>query len=105
MSSPTPPFTTPAATPAGPLAAELARTEADPRISMTRSRPPEEVLAQMTHADAINARLLDRGFQIRFSPNPEATRLQIELRDAAGTLLRILSAEEAVEIAVGRPLG
>ncbi len=110
MSSPTPPYTDPARPappPAGSaiddLAAELSRSEGR-RIDITRSSPPEEVLEQMAHADAINERLRDQGFQISFALSPDATCLQIELRDAAGAFLRMLSAEEAVELAAGRPL-
>ena len=103
MSSPTPSFTDPARTAPGALAAELARTEAG-AIDVARSSPPEEVLEQMAHADAINDRLRERGHQIGFALSQDATCLQIELRDTSGTLLRKLSAEEAVGLAAGRPL-
>jgi hypothetical protein len=103
VSSPTPSFTDPARAVTGPLASELAHAEGA-RIEITRSSPPEEVLEQMAHADAINDRLRERGYQIGFALSRDATCLQIELRDSGGTLLRTLSAEEAVEIAAGRPL-
>ena len=73
-------------------------------IDITRSSPPEEVLEQMAHADAINQRLRQQGYQIGFALSPDSTCLQIELRDASGAFLRMLSAEEAVELAAGRPL-
>lgn len=111
MNSPTHPYTDPARPalpPVGPalggLAAELSRREGSRAIDITRSSPPEEVLEQMAHADAIHERLREQGFQISFALSPDASSLQIELRDAAGALLRMLSAEEAVELAAGRPL-
>ena len=110
MSSPTPPYTDPARPappPAGSaidgLAAELSRSEGH-NIDITRSSPPEEVLEQMAHADAINQRLRDQGFQISFALSPDSSSLQIELRDCTGATVRLLSADEAVELAVGRPL-
>lgn len=111
MSSPTPPYadsartaTAPGAGVGGGLATELSRREGTRAIDITRSSPPEEVLQQMAHADAINDRLRERGYQISFALSPDSTCLQIELRDTAGVLLRMLSADEAVELAAGRPL-
>jgi hypothetical protein len=108
VSSPTPPFTDPARTalrrPGAELARELARREGGQQIELSRSSPPEEVLQQMAHADAINERLRRQGYEIGFALSADATSLQIELRDSTGRLLRVLSAEEAVELAVGRPL-
>ena len=110
VNSPTPPYidpARPAPPPVGPLdglAAELSRREGPGAIDITRSSPPEEVLEQMAHADAINQRLREQGYQISFALSPDARSLQIELRDCAGTLLRMLSPEEAVELAAGRPL-
>jgi len=111
VSSPTPPFTDPAGTApsaAGPLAspitAELARREGSRAVDVLRPGPPEEVLQQMAHADAIHERLCERGYQIAFALSPGSSGLTIELRDSAGSLLRILSAEEAAELAAGGPL-
>lgn len=114
MSSPTPPITDPARTapapsepdsidPAG-LAAEPSRSEAALPIDISCASPPEEVLEQMAHADAINSRLRGRGYQISFALSADARCLQIELRDVSGALLRTLSAEEAVGIAAGGPV-
>ncbi len=104
MSSPTPPFIEPAPTAPPSLGEELAHSEGPHQIDITRSSPPEEVLEQMAHADAINERLRERGYQIGFALSADATCLQIELRDRSGALLRTLSAEETVELAAGRPL-
>ena len=111
MSSPTPPYTDPAR-PAPPpvasgpvgLAAELSRREGTRAIDVTRSSPPEEVLEQMARADAIHERLRERGLKISFALSADSSSLQIELRDATGGFLRMLSADEAVELAAGRPL-
>jgi hypothetical protein len=73
----------------------------DPAIDLTGSGPPAEVLDQMARADAINARLRASGRQITFALSDDGCSLQIELRDGAGNLLRILSATEAHEIAAG----
>jgi hypothetical protein len=93
VSSPTPPFT------------DTLRLRAPARVLgpdlATRSSPPEEVLQQMAHADAINQRLRERGYLIGFALSADSRRLRIELRDTSGTLLRMLSAEEAIELAAG----
>ncbi len=111
MSSPTPPYTDPARPappPAGSaidrLAAELSRSEGTRAIDITRSSPPEEVLEQMAHADAISRRLCEEGYRISFALSADSSSLQIALRDATGAFLRMLSAAEAVELAAGRPL-
>lgn len=72
-----------------------------PAIDLTESAPPEEVLEQMAHADAINRRLRESGRQLTFALSADGCSLQIELRDTSGELLRVLSAAEAVELAAG----
>jgi hypothetical protein len=104
VSSPTPPSIDPARAAIGALACELASAEGGARIDITRSSPPEEVLEQMARADAINDRLREQGYQIGFALSADGRCLQIELRDTCGKLLRMLSAEEAVELATGGPL-
>jgi hypothetical protein len=111
VNSPTPPYIDPArtallpgASPLDGLAAELSRREGIREIDISRSSPSEEVLQQMAHADAINSRLRERGYQISFALSADSTCLQIELRDATGAVVRMLSADEAVELAAGRPL-
>lgn len=70
----------------------------EPSIDLTRSGPPAEVLEQMARADAINARLRASGMQLAFSLSGDGCALQIELRDTAGNLLRMLTADEALAI-------
>jgi hypothetical protein len=73
-------------------------------IDLTSSGPPSVVLEQMARADAINARLRASGRQLVFALSGDGCSLRIELRDTAGNLLRVLSAEEAVDIAAGADL-
>jgi len=102
VNSPTPPFIQPARTALPSIGEELARTEGLDHVAITRSSPPEEVLEQMAHADAIYTRLRERGLQLGFALSADPTSLQIELRDGTGALLRTLSAGEAVAFATGR---
>ena len=102
MNSPTPPFIEPAGSAAPSLREELARSEGLHEFEITRCGPPEEVLEQMAHADAIYTRLRERGLQLGFALSADPTSLQIELRDGTGALLRTLSAGEAVAFATGR---
>jgi hypothetical protein len=109
MSSPTPPITDPAPV-APPIsggfhdaisAARMSGGE-DPRaIDLTGDGPPPEVLDQMAQADTINARLRESGRELCFALSADGCSLQIELRDTAGELIRVLSAEEASAIAAG----
>jgi hypothetical protein len=89
-----------------PLAAptedpNVVRPEEDPSIDLIEAEPPEQVLEQMARADAINARLRAGGVQIGFALSADGGSLRIELRDAAGKLLRTLSSTEAAAIAAG----
>ena len=102
MNSPTPPFIEPARKALPSLGEELARSEGPHHVEVMRSSPPEEVLEQMAHADAIHTRLRERGLQVGFALSADSASLQIELRDSAGRLLRTLSAGEAVAFATGR---
>jgi hypothetical protein len=74
----------------------------EPRsIDLTECGPPAEVLEQMAHTGAINDRLRASGRQLSFVLSGDGCSLQIELCDTSGNLVRILSAEEALEIAGG----
>jgi hypothetical protein len=70
-------------------------------IDLAGSGPPVQVLEQMAHADAINNRLRPSGRQLCFALSADGCSLQIELRDTAGNVLRMLSADEALAIAAG----
>jgi hypothetical protein len=86
------------------FAAELARSERGEGIDISEAGPPDEVLDQMARADAINTRLRQEGYEISFALSPDGCRLEIELRDSSGNLLRTLSASEAADLAAGKPL-
>ena len=76
-------------------------SEAIRAIDLTHGGPPPELLDQMAHADEINMRLRRRGCQISFELSADGCSLQIELRDRAGSVLRVLSLSEATDIAEG----
>lgn len=86
---------------AAPTDVPVPGTAEEPTIDLISSGPPPEVLEQMAHADAINARLRASGREIRFALSPDGCSLRIELRDTAGNLLRTLSVSEAAAIAAG----
>jgi hypothetical protein len=86
----------------GAFIAELAGDPAAP-IAARRSGPPPEVLAQMAAAGEVAELLRSRGRRVRFTSDPERG-ITIELRDEDGALLRVLSPNEAVELAAGRGL-
>ncbi len=88
--------------PSAPTADTHADTPAgEPSIDLTQTDVPAEVLEQMARADAINARLRAQGRQLVFALSGDGRSLQIELCDTTGTLLRVLTAAEAIEIATG----
>src|SRR4051794_6348498 len=100
MSSPSAPPTDPSATEGAHEGPEYGRV-----IDLTRGGPPAELLDQMARADEINMRLRQSGREICFVLSADGRSLQIELRDAAGSVLRILSLAEAIELAEGRGEG
>lgn len=112
MSSPIQPISTPAApttippyasSPAGRAAfqSDLAAFEAALAIDATRGGPPAEVLDQMEAAHAINARLYESGFELRFAPDHPGGSVRIELYDSKGKAVRAVTVSEAFEIASG----
>jgi hypothetical protein len=72
--------------------------ERDVAIDLTRSGAPAEVLEMMARVDALNRRLRDSGTELAFSLSADGCSLQIELRDRAGNLLRLLTTDEAARI-------
>jgi hypothetical protein len=98
MSSPTQPIV-PASGLMDPLAEE--GFERPLLILAGRGRPPQHVLAEMAHADAVYMHLARRGQLIAFVRDGFGAPA-FELRDANGTLLRTLSVAEAAELACGQ---
>jgi hypothetical protein len=86
------------------LAFELARDEGAMPIELSRTAPPAEVLEQVALADTIGQMLSEQDRELTFSLSPDNRLLGIELCDGSGEFLRAVSAAEAMEIAVGRPV-
>jgi hypothetical protein len=84
---------------------ELAASEATLAPVARRGAPPQQVLDQIAAAGRIHERLRDSGQHLRFFAAAAGERARIELHDAHGGLVRILSAAEAIELAAGRRLG
>jgi hypothetical protein len=74
----------------------------EPRpIDLTHGTPPAELLDEMARADEVNTRLRRSGREICFALSADGRSLQIELRDDAGCVLRVLSLSETIDIAEG----
>jgi hypothetical protein len=84
---------------------ELAAGETAFALVAGRGSPPPELLEQIAAAGVIDERLRADGQQLRFSRAADGERTRVEIRDCDGNAVRTLSIAEAVEIAVGRPLG
>jgi len=80
------------------VAALAAGTGAPPQAA--HGGPPAEVLRQMRAAGALAERLREDGYQLRFLTTECGERTVIELQDAGGRAVRVLTAAEAVELAV-----
>jgi len=75
-----------------------------PAIDLTHGGPPPELLDQMARADEINMRLRASGRELCFALSGDGGSLEIELRDADGRVLCLLSLSEAIDIAEGGAL-
>lgn len=80
------------------IAALAAGTSVPPQAA--HGGPPAEVLQQVRAAGALAKRLHESGYQLRFLATECGDRTVIELQDAGGSAVRILTAMEAVELAV-----
>lgn len=108
------PSGTPAAAPvraasaAGRGAAQTAATsesEAPVSLDTLPSSPPPEVVAQIETAGATYDKLRSEGHELRYSHDEQARKTTVELLDGSGAVVKTLSAAEAVELAMGAPLG
>ncbi|HEY7932416.1 MAG TPA: hypothetical protein VID48_01210 [Solirubrobacteraceae bacterium] len=68
------------------------------------SRPPQAVLDQIGAARGIYHELRADGHQLHFSTDRRSGRATVEVKDRDGKIVRTVSAEEAMDIAVGKPL-
>jgi hypothetical protein len=68
------------------------------------SSPPHEVLEQMGQAARTHDALQARGRELHFAHDEASGRMEIEVRDAGGHVLRTLTPSEALQVAAGKPL-
>jgi hypothetical protein len=73
-----------------------------PQDSM--SSPPQEVLEQMSQATRAYDALHAQGRELHFAHDEASGRIEIEVRDAGGHVLRTISPSEALRVAAGKPL-
>ncbi len=66
--------------------------------------PPSEVLNQMAGATRTHENLQAQGRELHFAHDEASGRIEIEVRDAGGNVLRTISPSEALRVAAGKPL-
>jgi hypothetical protein len=97
------PSTTPATNiPVGPAGAFIAELDAgadSPSVAAARGCPPPEVLDEILVADELAQQLRESGYQLRFFPSSDGQRTRIELHDADGSVVSVLTAAQAIAIA------
>jgi hypothetical protein len=84
--------------------AELSASDRVLAIEAGRGGPPAEVLDQIATASRISEKLSEDGIHPRFSTR-RGQRVAIEFLDTEKNSVSNVSVAEALEIAVGRPLG
>jgi hypothetical protein len=68
--------------------------------------PPPEVLEAMDAAGRVARELHAQGRELRFTPPAQpAGRVQVEVRDLDGIVLRTIPPSELLDVATGTPLG
>jgi hypothetical protein len=88
----------PAKAPSGSPAASLDTLDTFP------SSPPQGVLDEMASAARVHDALRAQGRELRFAHDGQSGRMRIEVRDAAGAVLRTISPAQALDMAAGKPL-
>jgi hypothetical protein len=66
--------------------------------------PPSEVLDQMAGAARTHDALHAQGRELHFAHDEASGRIEVEVRDAGGNVLRTISPSEALRVAAGKPL-
>jgi hypothetical protein len=84
---------------AGAFIAELDAGAGAPSLEATRGCPPSELLDEILAADELAQQLCESGYQLRFFPSSDGQRTRIELHDADGSVVSVLTAAQAVAIA------
>jgi hypothetical protein len=80
-------------------------SEAPVSLDTLPSSPPPEVVSQIETAGATYEKLRSEGYEVRYAHDEQSRRTTVELRDAAGIVVKTLSPAEAVELAMGGTLG
>lgn len=84
--------------------AELAADVGALTLAASRGGPPPEVLEQIAAAGVLAERMREGGHQLRFLDAGSYERTRIEVQDARGVAMRVLTATEAAELAVSGSL-
>jgi uncharacterized FlaG/YvyC family protein len=74
------------------------------QLDMIPSSPPQELHAQIDAAAQRVDELKADGRELHFSYNEESKRVQIEVRDLKGTVLRTIPPSKALSVATGDKL-
>ncbi len=82
----------------------LAPAQSAATLETFPSSPPAEVLDQMAGAARAHDALTAQGRELHFAHDGTSGRIEIEVRDAEGNVLRTLSPSEALQVAAGKPL-
>ena len=78
----------------------------EPTVSLDTlpASPPPEVLDQMASAAQTHKALLAQGRELRFARDERNGRVEIEVRDQNGRVLKTITPAQALAIAAGAPL-
>jgi uncharacterized FlaG/YvyC family protein len=74
------------------------------QLDMIPSSPPEELYDQIDAAAQRADELKSEGRELHFSFNEESKRVQIEVRDLKGNVLRTIPPSKALSVATGDKL-
>ena len=74
------------------------------QLDMIPSSPPEELYDQIDAAAMRVDELKSEGRELHFSFNEESKRVQIEVRDLKGNVLRTIPTSKALSVATGDKL-
>jgi hypothetical protein len=90
---------------AGHPASNVTRPEGDSvQLDAIPSSPPPEVLAQIDAASEAVDKLHEHGRELHFAFDPSRGRVEIEVRDLDGNVLRTIPPSKALDVAAGGEL-
>lgn len=90
---------------AGVLAADLGAGDGAASVQAARGGPPPEVIDSILAAHELHEELCESGYQLRFFAAPDGGRTRIELHDADGNVVSLLTIAQALDIAAATPAG